>query len=154
MAALDPKNPEQDFVMRTRELVDNYNNPDREFTHLLNCLMGLVIVPKETMLAALPASPISAIQWGLEGPPVVQWGQCSSCKGATTQDLKTLVTKIRHATAHFQIKCIADMTIKPAKWKSVEFEARRNFKAVFSYDQLKQFVCGITDELQKAFTAP
>lgn len=139
MSALDPVNPEQDFVVRTRKLVEEYTG-EGEFSLLLNCLMGLVIVPKETMLAAIPNDPITKIKWGIDGQPMIQWGQC---KSPITEGVKALVTKVRHATAHFQIKCIADMTERPAEWKSVEFKADKNFKAVFTYDQLKSFVFGV-----------
>lgn len=56
-------NFEEDLVMRTMMLIDQYheeiipNKPFQEqlnYTLLLNCLLGLIVMPKEMALSAIP----------------------------------------------------------------------------------------------------
>jgi hypothetical protein len=48
---------ERAFMDRSLLLVKEYNGP-YDATILLNCLLGLLIVPKEGCLSAIPAEPI------------------------------------------------------------------------------------------------
>src|ERR1035437_3461606 len=70
MAALDPNKPELDFVERTRKQVEAYRGAN-EFTNLLNCMLGLIIVPRERhpMLEKIPDDPLSSIMW--DGNPAI-----------------------------------------------------------------------------------
>ena len=56
---------ERDFMRRTLKLVQEYTGP-YDATLLLNCLLGLLIVPKETSLDKIPTDPISKLKdWGI-----------------------------------------------------------------------------------------
>ena len=137
MVALDRNNPELDFVRRTREQVEAYKSKN-EFTNLLNCMLGLIIVPREKMLMAIPDDPTSTVDWQ-NAPPTIAWGKCSSCKRPMPQTVKTLVVKLRNAAAHCQLDFTTDDTVAPSKWKEVIFKDGRDkdFKAVFTFEQLK-----------------
>jgi hypothetical protein len=58
---------ERDFMRRTLELVRACKGPHAA-TLLLNCLLGLLIVPKEASLERIPQDPLANLQmWGI--PP-------------------------------------------------------------------------------------
>ena len=56
---------ERDFMRRTLELVRDYRGP-YDATNLLNCLLGLLIVPKEKSLKKIPDEPVAELaRWGI-----------------------------------------------------------------------------------------
>jgi len=100
---------EQDFVMRTMMLIDQYheeivpNKPLVEqfnYTLLLNCLLGLIVMPKERALSAIPTDRLTTDfkrSMGLEN---------STLPGAETS-LRDLIIKMRHSVAHFDIEVVS-----------------------------------------------
>ena len=62
---------ELDFMKRTLEIVKDYQG-ERDATLLINCLLGLLVVPKETLFNKIPKDPITALKnWGF---PLSQLG--------------------------------------------------------------------------------
>ena len=54
-------NFERAFIERSLALVQEYKGPF-DATLLLNCLLGLLVVPKKSCLAAIPLAPLSGHQ--------------------------------------------------------------------------------------------
>jgi hypothetical protein len=55
---------ERDFMRRTLELVREYQGP-YDATFLLNCLLGLLIVPAERSLDEIPEDRVESLpNWG------------------------------------------------------------------------------------------
>ena len=52
---------ERAFIERSLTLVQEYRGPF-DATLLLNCLLGLLVVPKESCLAAIPQVPITELK--------------------------------------------------------------------------------------------
>lgn len=150
MSALDPSKPELDFVTRTRDHVIKYQGAT-EFTNLLNCLLGLIIVPRErqSMLKMIPEEPLANVPWDGAGMPTVDWGICRCCKEPMRQSTKTLVVKLRKAAAHCKLSFTTDDTQTPATWKEIIFKADKDFIATFTFAQLKTFALYICDKLSK-----
>ncbi|MCB5302952.1 HEPN family nuclease [Yersinia bercovieri] len=99
---------ERDFVQRTIDLIHQYNDLTQEtpferqynYTLTLNCLLGLIVMPKERALSWIPAcrlshelkADIGLIESTLPGPEMT---------------LKDLILKMRHSIAHFSIEVVS-----------------------------------------------
>jgi hypothetical protein len=102
--------PEEDrefilaFMRRTLDIVQKYSGP-HDASVLLNCLLGLLVVPKERMLEYVPADPLDRLhEWGIN-PNVIKRGRCE-CGDPYPKTLRQLVKCMRHAIAHFDVRPI------------------------------------------------
>jgi hypothetical protein len=110
----------RDFVARTLSnlnavdgLPPNDQTPFYEVTHLVNSLLGLIVVPNEQMQDSLPATTLDELQasgWDLN----VVWG---SQQGPA--DLRKLISGLRNAVAHFRLQFHPDSNGVPQEIKSV-----------------------------------
>ena len=101
---------ETDFVQRTLALIDQYNEmievqgkPFREqynYTLTLNCLLGLIVLPKERALSFLPADRLT-LQLKAE------MGLHESQLPGPEMTLRTLILKMRNSVAHFSVQVIS-----------------------------------------------
>src|SRR5262245_340397 len=84
---------ERDFMRRTLELVRTYHGP-YDPTNLLNCLLGLLIVPKETSIEKVPDEPIADLgRWGISPQSIESFGRnhpktCDKWLGACGTQLR------------------------------------------------------------------
>lgn len=68
---------ERDFMQRTLTLVKEYKSPF-DATLLVNCLLGLLIVPKETSLEQIPTDPISKLaKWSISPTSIKSFGKAN-----------------------------------------------------------------------------
>lgn len=102
-------NLEIDFVERTLELISQYevimhkHEFDKQYNHTLltNCLLGLIVMPKERAITYLPKDRINNTLKG-------QMGISHSYFNEDYTDLKSLIIAIRHSIAHFNISFVSD----------------------------------------------
>ncbi|HAV1871847.1 TPA: hypothetical protein JG951_003118 [Enterobacter hormaechei subsp. steigerwaltii] len=102
---------ETEFVKRTLALIDQYNVmiEDRQFpeqynyTLTLNCLLGLVVLPKERALAFLPSV-------RLTNELKAEMGLHQSQLPGPEMNLRELIHKMRNSVAHFcvQVESVTD----------------------------------------------
>ena len=50
---------ELDFMSRSREIIEQYQGP-YDATLLINCMLGLLVVPKETLFSDIPLIPFES----------------------------------------------------------------------------------------------
>ena len=137
-------NFERSFSEHTLKLVQGYNGPF-EATIMLNCLLGLLVVPKETVLKAIPESPLSELpKWGISEASIKNPGRKTTANPRPAT-LRGLVTNLRHAVAHFRIKPI------PATEDvhSFEYTNRDGLHAVISLSGMRSFVEKLSAHLSK-----
>lgn len=145
------KDFEQDFVMRTMMLIDQYNEeiiPKKPFqeqfnyTLLLNCLLGLIVMPKEKALTAIPTDRLTKKykqSMGLEN---------STLPGAETS-LRQLIIKMRHSVAHFDFEVVStneNMLFDIVKFKDTE---SKDVFASFKANEIYPFLQFYTDCLHR-----
>lgn len=66
---------ELDFMRRTLEVLDTYRG-EYDATILVNCLLGLLIVPKEKSFEKIPDSPIGDLSnWGISPSSIKRLGK-------------------------------------------------------------------------------
>ena len=103
------RNLETDFIERTLELIAQYEvrlneyDFDHQFNHtlLINCLLGLIVLPKEKTISFLPKHRLSDKKLKTE------MGITNSTFNEDFVDLKDLIIALRHTIAHFNIEFIS-----------------------------------------------
>ena len=98
------KNIETEFIARTLHLIAQYEgqlhrydfNEQYNYTLLINCLLGVIVMPKEKVITYLPAVRIT-------NELKKDMGIKDSIFDNDIVDLKKLVVQLRHSIAHFDI---------------------------------------------------
>lgn len=133
------------FVERTRKNLDSYQG-EYEATHLINSLLGLLIVPKERLLDDIPTTPLDQLdhtQWGRTSDWLTQPNKCE-LGHEHSLTLRQFVRKLRNAVAHFHIQPYPES----GEVQGFRF-ADGSFKAKVPVPDLKLFVKQLASELAK-----
>lgn len=102
-------NLEQEFIERTIKLIDQYTRVCNDFpfdeqynyTLTINCLLGLIVMPKEKVISYVPTTRLTKdfkTEIGLTHSEI--W------EGITT--MRELITSLRNSIAHFNINVISE----------------------------------------------
>ena len=102
-------NIEPEFIERTINLITQYTNICTEFpfeeqynyTLTINCLLGLIVMPKERVVSYIPTTRLTNAfksEIGLVHSEITP--------GITT--LRELINNLRHAAAHFDINVVSE----------------------------------------------
>lgn len=137
-------NFERSFSEHTLAIVKTYSG-EYDATLLINCLLGLLVVPKETMLNAIPDAPLTELKkWGIDPSSIKAAGQSVGKNDPDANTLRGLVFNMRHAVAHFNIKPI------PSKGdvQGFRFTNERGLNAEISTTELREFVKRLSDHLK------
>lgn len=135
---------ERSFSEHTLNLVRGYDGP-LDATLIVNCLLGLLIVPKETVLEAIPESPLSELpNWGIAESCIKSVGRPTK-KNPRPDTLRGLVANLRHSVAHFRIKPV------PANGEVHSFEYKNDvgLHAVIPISEMRAFVSRLSEHLSK-----
>ena len=135
---------ERDFMRRTLELVRGYTGA-YDATNLLNCLLGLLIVPKESSLDRIPDDPVDALmKWGISPESIKGFGQCQ-CRRENPKTLRQLVKSLRNSVAHFRF----EPRHRDRRCIGFEFRDKSGFHAVIGNDEMTVFVERLAQHLEK-----
>lgn len=137
-------NFERSFSDHTLRLVQSYDGP-YDATMMVNCLLGLLVVPKETVLDAIPDDPLSSLmQWGIS-PDSIKCAGKPTRTNPCPETLRGLVANLRHSVAHFRIKPIPETE----DVHSFEYTNDTGLHAVISVSEMREFVGKLADHLSK-----
>ena len=127
---MEYKKIENDFVERTLKLISEYDG-EFEVTLLVNCCLGLLVLPKEKHLNSIPDKeiPLEGSLWGISREHLSV--DCGSCG----YKLKDVIRRLRNGICHFKIKTIPDGS---KQIKTLEIRDRGKFKAAFDVSQIKE----------------
>ena len=141
MSYLD--NFEHSFMQHTLKNVQTYKG-SFDATTLINCLLGLLVLPKEKFLEAIPSEPLSKLsKWGISPNSIRNAGR-KTTKNPQPNTLRGLVYNLRNSVAHFHLKPI------PRTKEVCSFEFTDNeFHAVIKIKELRDFVERLADHLDK-----
>ncbi len=124
-----------EFMRRTLDLVENYHGPS-DMTNLMNCLLGLLVVPNERLFDLIPTDSIETLKnWGIDPKNITHYGKCE-CGDRHPKNLRQLVKSLRHAVAHFQVKPINENR----ECVGFAFSNRSGFRARVRKDEMRVFV--------------
>lgn len=126
---------ERAFIQRSLKLVQEYQGP-HDATLLLNCLLGLLIVPKESCLKAIPLDPVEELhKWGISPSSVEDFGT-SNGEDDNPRSLRGLVWRLRNAVAHFRFRPVPER----GEVKAFYFHDKSGFRATVKIEELREFV--------------
>lgn len=132
---------ERDFMRRTLELVRGYEGP-YDATNLLNCLLGLLIVPKEKSFDKIPNDPVDRLgDWGISPASIKSFGRKDS------KTLRQVVRGLRNAVAHFRFE---PMHVS-GRCVGFRFHDDSGFRATIENDEMRVFVEKLAQHLESQF---
>lgn len=134
---------ERDFMKRTLFLLREYAGP-YEATLLLNCLLGLLVVPKEKSFEKIPTDPISDLKkWGISPSSIKSVGKRTP-KNPHPDTLRGVVWNLRNAVAHFGLTPLH----QEGECKGFVFrDDQAGFTAEISVGELRKFVENLAEHL-------
>ena len=139
---------EKDFIERTQEIVNGYPQGNK-VTMLLNCMLGLLVFPKEKYSDKIESAPYT--EWGIKD-------SISICKAKNGKDSKKVIDVIRHLRnavchGHFEMKDErGEEKITHVEFYDCQNKKKpkdRNFEAKISTEELKKFLLKFSDHLLK-----
>lgn len=116
---------EIEFVERTLRLIDQYLGLVNQFdfkeqynyTLLLNCLLGLIVMPKEKVVSYIPTDRLTSEYKR-------RIGLVESHISEEIETLRDLIKRLRHSVAHFDISVESDDDSWLVDW--IEFKDSEN----------------------------
>ena len=136
---------EHSFMQHTLEILHDYKG-HFDATILINCLLGLLVIPKEKFLEAIPLDPLSDLSiWGINPDSIKRTGK-KTYKNKNPDTLKGVIYNLRNSVAHFRLKPI------PATKEvhSFKFTDLDGFHAVIKLEEMRDFVERLADHLDKS----
>jgi hypothetical protein len=131
------KNIDTDFAKRTLKTIEQYDQAKQpgpenfEVTLLVNCFVGLLILPHARRMNLIPDLAIDKLyNWSLDPAFISDWGVM---KQGERKTLRQLVRRLRNSVAHFQIEAEGtDQDIERLK-----FSDRNGFRATIPVANVK-----------------
>jgi HEPN pEK499 p136 len=135
---------ERAFMKRTLSLIKSYDGP-HDATLLLNCLVGLLIVPRETALNRIPLDPIESLsKWGLSPESILAIARATR-QNPQPDTLRGIVYNLRNAVAHFRFTPIHQQR----KVKAFRFTDDNGFDATIPVQEMRVFVERLSQYLER-----
>jgi hypothetical protein len=135
---------EREFIQRSLGLVKDYQGP-HDATLLLNCLLGLLVVPKEVALESVPDEPIESLaNWGVSPSVIKAYGKPRNQRHSDARRLPGLVSRLRHSIAHFTFRPIPET----GEVVAFGFTNHDGFRAEIPLEQLRTLVNRLAEHLE------
>lgn len=130
-------------MRRTLSIATEYQG-NYDATLLINCLLGLLIVPKESLLQKIPETPFESLSdWGISPDSIKAFGRYRNGYSGKP-NLRQLVHRLRNATAHFRI----DPVHQEGQVSGFSFKDRNGFHAQISLPEIQTLVVRLADHLE------
>ncbi len=139
------------YTRRTLEIVHQSGAGPYQVTNLINCLLGLLIVPRESVFAALPDVPVASLRsWGITRKSIRKFRTHRTGRNGRTvrhrpkrsnghthgPTLRQLVDQLRSAVAGGNLKTL----IANNRFVGLELRDGDGFHVVMTTLELKRFV--------------
>jgi hypothetical protein len=145
---------ERDFIVRTQTTIQQYEcyvlkqvpkQEQFEITLLINCLLGLLVLPNQRLYVNIPDIPIGQLKdWGLQEKHIIEG------KGLP---MKQIIRHMRNSVAHFRLKPLGDgskitqLKFWDEKFDESTYRTEKNFEAVIPVETLRMFVQKLTESV-------
>jgi hypothetical protein len=131
-------------MQRTLEILNSYRGP-YDATLLVNCLLGLLVVPKESLLDKVPSDPFENLSaWGINPGSIKRLGKCDH-GDEHKPNLRQLIRRLRNAVAHFNVDPIHDKQ----EVSAFRFADRNGFLAIVPLAELHALATRLAEHLEK-----
>jgi len=135
---------EHSFMQNTLRIVEKYTGP-YDATLLVNCLLGLLVIPKEAFIEAIPLDPLSELKkWGITPESIESCGRVTPAN-PHPNTLRGLVHNLRNSVSHFRIKPIP----RTKTVHSFQFTDQNGLKATIRLDEMLEFVKRLAKHLDE-----
>ena len=137
---LDSIESDRAFMKRTLKLLRDYEGR-HESTNVINCLLGLLIVPAEVMFTGIPDEPLSQLRgWGI-GPRSVKRFENGRGNGHQAT-LREVIRGLRQAVSDFRLQP------RYAKGRFAGFEFRdEGLHVILTTTEARRFVEKLADHV-------
>ncbi|MFZ5809259.1 MAG: HEPN family nuclease [Chloroflexota bacterium] len=146
---------ERDFIVRTLKILNQYEtlvmgkvaeSEQFEVTLLINCLLGLLVLPKERCYVSIPELSLDQLtEWGLAPEFIQSWGNHPhNLKPEQYCTLLEIVQRLRNGVAHTHVKPLGNGN----EITKLEFTDRNGFRAVVPVQNLKIFVTKLAQSVK------
>ncbi len=141
----DPHKFERDFMRRTLRILDDYAGP-YDATLLLNCTLGLLIVPREALIDCIPRDPMAQLGgWGITPGSIKSFGHPTR-NNPHPETLRGFVRSLRDAIAHFRIRPIQG----GGRVNGFSFSAENHFQADVPLAEMREFLRHLAQHVEQA----
>jgi len=134
-------NFESEFIERTIMLIDQYYDIvngyhfDEQFNYtlMINCFLGLIIMPKEKILKLIPETRLTQQfkkEIGLELTEI----------GENIKNLRELIDELRHSIAHFDVNIRSENDRNNIDWIDFNNKKKNRLVAKFKSTELRPFL--------------
>ncbi|HMU44058.1 MAG TPA: HEPN family nuclease [Ignavibacteriaceae bacterium] len=136
---------EYDFIERTKKIIKQYETIKEkekyEVTLLLNCFVGLLILPQQYWYEHQPETIISEKDWGISPEHII------FIKKEEIKNVKNVVRHLRNAISHYHFVAFSDdnKSISHIKFEDYDMSSNKTFEATLSVENINKFV-GIFSE--------
>lgn len=144
---------EFDFINRTKSIISQYSDcklsEKFEVTLLLNCFVGLLILPQQHWLNDLPNDIINEKVWGID-PNTIKFIQ-----DGETKSVANIVRHLRNSIAHYRFQAFKDDKFEISEINFQDFAGKdKSFEITISISKLNFFINKFSDfMLEKIKTA-
>lgn len=139
---MEYSNINKEFVSRTLKILQDYNGKF-EVTLLVNCCVGLLVLPREEHEHLIPNTEIPATGklWGISRVALSFGPQ------APDYCLKEIVRRLRNGVCHFNVKTVPDGSGDISKIAICDSNRNKTstFQAIFTVDELRQFTTSLAN---------
>lgn len=133
---------EIDFIDRTIKIIKQYDtfqiavNEKYNVTLLLNCMVGLLILPQQHWFGFLPKDLISEKEWGIKPEHI------SFIKKGETKNVIDFTRHLRNSIAHYRFKVFENKNciISQIQFEDFDRNNEKTFEAVIPIANLKNFL--------------
>jgi hypothetical protein len=156
------ENQDLDFVKRTKEIIEQYDsfqlNTDEKYevTLLLNCFVGLLILPQQKLFDELPTTLINSRDWGISPNDIETI--IDNRRNIEEKNVRNIARHLRNSISHYRF------TAYPASVdaiKEIEFldylndKTTKSFEVTITIDNLRIFINKISSDfittMEKSF---
>lgn len=129
-----------DFITRTLKILEDYTG-EYDVTSLINCAVGLIIIPKEQHFNCLRSINIQTLEeiYGITKPNI---------RYSNDDSLSNIVRHMRNSIAHGKItqEKVKDNKIKSLRFRD-EYKGSPTFEAIFTIEEFKAFSIAVAKEV-------
>jgi len=137
-----------DFVKRTIKILDHYNG-DYSFSNLINCTLGLIILPYEARGSSSIFNKNIAVIDSLPSFTLINFNPIKVIKNNEVfyypKSLKVLLQKIRNGLAHQNIRPVNFDGILKSIVISNKYRSKQDLEIEFTEYELKNFALFISE---------
>jgi hypothetical protein len=147
------ENQDLDFVKRTKDIIKQYDSfqlsEDKKYevTLLLNCFVGLLILPQQRLFDELPTTLITKEEWGIAPSDIITI--IDRFRNNEDKNINNIARHLRNSIAHFRFTAVSDKVDKIIEIKFLDYlndKITISFEATITIDNLRLFINKISSD--------